>query len=236
MIQISDAAKLRKDSNPACNQSTLSHRNQLGYIPVAFVPARATIQRVGSTRKPVIVRKLTRDWCAGYATANPTEELDALELLDISGKLVQIAWEQVKWVCYVRELNPGDSVVPISGPRAPADDTGNYSSNPERLLRRRFSGRPRGVGIWLRIILRDGDELEGLAANDRSLVNGAGLLLTPPDTRSNTQRVFVPRSSIRELTVLGVINPSQPRSQAHSAKPVLQPELFERESNDQPPI
>ncbi|WP_263354508.1 DUF6982 domain-containing protein [Acidicapsa acidisoli] len=186
-------------------------------------------------RKPVIVRKLTRDWCAGYATPNPAEELDALELLDISGKLMQIAWEQVKWVCYVRELNPGDSIVPISGPRVLAGDTGNYAANPERLLRRRFSGRPRGAGLWLRITLRDGDDLEGLAANDRSLVDGAGLLLTPPDTRSNTQRVFVPRSSIRELIVLGVINPSHTRSQTHSEKPSLQPGLFEREHNDQPP-
>jgi hypothetical protein len=39
--------------------------------------------------------------------------------------------------------------------------------------------------------LTDGDELEGLAANDRSLVDGAGLLLTPPDMRSNTQRIYI---------------------------------------------
>ncbi len=189
---------------------------------------------MGATRKPVIVRKLTRDWCAGYASASPAEELDALELLDTSGKLVRITWEQVKWVCYVRELNPGDGPVPISGPRVPASDTGNYAINPERLLRRRFSSRPRAAGLWLRITLRDGDELEGLASNDRSLVDGAGLLLTPPDTRSNTQRVFVPRSSIRELTVLGVITPSHIRSGTRDEKPGLQPELFEREQNEQP--
>jgi len=40
--------------------------------------------------------------------------------------------------------------------------------------------------------LNDGEELEGLAANDRSLLEGSGLLLTPPDTRSNTQRIYVP--------------------------------------------
>jgi len=231
-VQISDAAKLRKDSNPACNQSTLSHRNQLGYSLTAFVPVRATIQPVGATRKPVIVRKLTRDWCAGYATANPAEGLDALELLDTSGKLVLIAWEQVKWVCYVRELNPGDNSAIISGSRLSVSDPSNGTINPERLLRRRFSGRPRAAGLWLRLSLRDGDELEGLVSNDRSLVAGAGLLLTPPDTRSNTQRVFVPRSSIRELTVLAVINPSRARGD----KPSLQPELFEREQTDQPPV
>jgi len=45
---------------------------------------------------------------------------------------------------------------------------------PERLVRKRFSLRPRTAGLWLRLTLGDGDELEGLAANDRSLVDGAG--------------------------------------------------------------
>jgi hypothetical protein len=79
--------------------------------------------------------------------------------------------------------------------------------------------------VWLRLTLSDGEELEGVASNDRSLVDGAGLLLTPPDTRSNTQRVFVPRTSIRELTILGVIHPSTVRGDRAG----LQPELFAKE-------
>ncbi len=108
-----------------------------------------------------------------------------LEILDLSGKVVRVAWEQVKWVCYVRDLPAGS-----------ADQ-----ANPERLLRKRFSLRPRTAGLWLRLTLTDGDELEGLAANDRTLVEGAGLLLTPPDTRSNTQRIYVPRQAIQALEV-----------------------------------
>jgi len=153
----------------------------------------------------VIVRKLTRDWLAGYASANPSGETAELEILDSQGKLLRVAWEQVKWVCYVRELSIGDG-----------------SENPERLLRRRFSSRPRMTGLWLHMILGDGEELEGVAANDRSLVDGAGLLLTPPDTRSNTQRVFVPRGSIRELTVLAVIGPKS----AAKSEDQVQPDLF----------
>jgi hypothetical protein len=34
-------------------------------------------------------------------------------------------------------------------------------------------------GLWLRMTLTDGEELEGLAANDRSLIDGAGLLAHP---------------------------------------------------------
>ena len=114
----------------------------------------------------------------------------------------------------MRELLTGESTGKLSV---------NDAVNPERLLRRRFTGRPRAAGLWLRIRLTDGDEFEGVAANDRTLVDGSGLLLTPPDTRSNTQRVFIPRTSIGELTVIAVINPSI------SGRPVTvqQPELFE---------
>ena len=169
-------------------------------------------------RKPVIVRKLTRDWCAGYAAANPAGESEELELILSSGKLIRIAWDQIKWVCYVRELTGGES-------------GGNDTVNPERLLRHRFTSRPRIDGLWLRLTLTDSDEIEGVAANDRSLVDGSGLLLTPPDTRSNTQRVFVPRSSIRELTVLGVISPISPARSQHS-KTGPQPLLFDKELFD----
>lgn len=169
---------------------------------------------MGAARKPVIVRNLTRDWCAGYAASNLASEISGLELLDSSGKLRRIAWDEVKWVCYVREF-------PVEGSAFANDGT-----HPERLLRRKFSTRPRVAGLWLYLRLADGDELEGVAANDRSLIDGSGLLLAPPDTRSNTQRVFVPRGSIRELTVLGVISPvAKTRKEAGP-----QPELFGNET------
>src|ERR1700761_7688266 len=125
---------------------------------------------MASARKPVIVRKFSRDWSAGYAGTGFGRDTAELEILDLTGKVVRMSWDQVKWVCYVREL-----------PSASADQV-----NPERLLRKRFSIRPRTAGLWLRLRLTDGDELEGLAANDLTLVEGAGLLLIPPDTRSNT--------------------------------------------------
>ena len=170
---------------------------------------------MSAARKPVIVRKLTRDWSAGYADSNPSGESTELELLDSSGKLVKISWSQVKWVCYVREL-------------AASDGSAGNAAQPERLMRRRFTSRPRSAGLWLRLLLTDGDELEGIAANDRSLVAGPGLLLTPPDTRSNTQRVFVPHSAIRELTVLGVLHAAaSPRQRAGAQPQLFGPQLFE---------
>ena len=95
--------------------------------------------------------------------------------------------------------------------------------NPERLLHKRFSVRPRAAGLWLRLTLSDGDELEGLAANDRTLIEGAGLMLTPPDTRSNTQRVFIPRRSIQTLEVVSLIGSSSTRRRPATPP---EPDLF----------
>jgi hypothetical protein len=162
---------------------------------------------MASPRKRVIVRKFSRDWVAGYADALFARNVPALEVLEIGGKVVTIGWEAVKWVCYVRDFPSGDP------------------GNPERLLQKKFAVRPRTAGLWLRIALTDGDELEGLAANDRSLIEGAGLLLTPPDTRSNTQRIFVPRAAIQTLEVVGLIGAARAKRPA-TVSSMAQPELF----------
>jgi len=169
---------------------------------------------MASGRKPVIVRKFSRDWCAGYARPNFGQDEPDLEILDLGGKVLQMPWEAVKWVCYVRDFNMSSV----------------DQSNPERLIQKRFAVRPRAAGLWLRMILTDGDELEGLAANDRSLVDGAGLLLTPPDMRSNTQRIYVPRLAIQTLEVVGLIGAPSKRRPAAGPKPEEQPELFPGET------
>jgi len=74
--------------------------------------------------------------------------------------------------------------------------------------------------------LTDGEELEGLAANDRSLIEGAGLLLTPPDTRSNTQRIYVPRQAIQTLEVVSLIGAAARRRTGAAGQVTDQPELF----------
>jgi hypothetical protein len=161
---------------------------------------------MASQRKPVIVRRFSRDWLAGYAPSVFPTESPELEILDTAGKIMRFAWSSIKWVCYVRDLAV-----------TPADQ-----ANPERLLHKRFTIRPRTAGLWLRMTLQDGEELEGLAPNDRSLIDGAGLLLTPPDQRSNTQRIFVPRSAIQTLEVVSLIGAAKRR-----AAETPQAELFE---------
>ena len=165
---------------------------------------------MASARKPVIVRKFTRDWCAGYAGAGFGQDAAELEILDLTGKVLRMGWEQVKWVCYVRDFPAGEQ------------------ANPERLLHKRFAIRPRSPGLWLRMTLTDGELLEGLAANDRSLVEGAGLLVTPPDTRSNTQRIYLPRQAIQSLEVVSLIGAGGHR---RTGVAIQQPELFPGEAD-----
>jgi hypothetical protein len=169
---------------------------------------------MASARKPVIVRKFSRDWSAGYAGPGFGKDTAELEILDLTGKVLRIGWDQVKWVCYVRDLTSAS----------------NDPANPERLLRRRFSIRPRTAGLWLRLRLTDGDELEGLAANDLTLIDGAGLLLVPPDTRSNTQRIYIPRQAIQTLEVLSLIGMPARRRIAAQPPDSDQPDLFPGES------
>jgi hypothetical protein len=192
------------DLNPV-TALPLLHRSTRRLHHICNIP-RATINAMASARKPVIVRKFSRDWSAGYADTTQTSSSTECEILDVTGKVLRIPWSDVKWVCYVRDLPQGEA------------------SNPERLIQKRFATRPRTAGLWLRMSLIDGEELEGLAANDRSLVDGSGLLITPPDTRSNTQRVYVPRSAIQTLEVVSLIGAGGRKQISATAQ--RQPELF----------
>jgi hypothetical protein len=141
-----------------------------------------------------------------------------LELLDLDGHVVPIPLREVRMVSFVRDFNPADRV------------------NPERLLRKTFLARPRAEGLQLRITFHDGDILEGLATNDLSLldsaVDDAGIQVAPPDTRSNTQRIYIPRTSIAELVVVATIGQARTKP-APAAKPTqtVQEDLF----SDLPP-
>jgi hypothetical protein len=144
------------------------------------------------SRKKAIVRKLTRDWVAGYLSydgSSPAGFLreGVLEILELDGKVISLEIRNIKWVCFVRDFNSGEA------------------SNPERLVRKTFAGRPRTEGLFVRARLSDGDLIEGIASNDLSLISAEGIFLTPPDIRSNTQRLWIPASSLAELEVVSVI-------------------------------
>jgi hypothetical protein len=166
-----------------------------------------------NTRKKVIVRRFSGDTLPGYLPHDSFVRNNTIDLLDLSGRVLALPLNDIKTISYVRDFNLSDT------------------QNPERLTRRAFLARPRAEGLWLRITFRTTDQLEGLAPTDQSLLDGlvqdAGLFLSPPDTRSNTQRIYVPRIAITELVLLAVItNPSRRPAAERPSKESLQDELF----------
>jgi len=155
-----------------------------------------------STHKKVVVRKLDRDTVNGYVAA--TFIVDGkLELLNTAGNVVAIDLKDVKGVYFVREF--GDS---------------------ESLSRKTFTTRPRTEGLWVRLRFRDSEILEGMMPNDLTQITPEGYLINPPDTRSNTQRIFVPRSALASLSVLGVIGASGARRRKPPAEDQRQVPMF----------
>jgi len=51
----------------------------------------------------------------------------------------------------------------------------------------------------------DGETLEGVVPNDLLSLLDNGLQITSPDLNSSTDRIFVPRAALTEVTVLGVV-------------------------------
>src|SRR6266571_8128494 len=101
---------------------------------------------MSSGHKKVIVRKRNRDWLSGYLPPTGFVDQGKVSLLDLHGKVVTLELREIKWICFVRDFQTAEM------------------SDPERLLRRTFAGRPRAEGLWLRLeILDDDSPLEGVA-------------------------------------------------------------------------
>jgi hypothetical protein len=155
-----------------------------------------------STHKKVVVRKTDRDSINGYvAPANFVHE-GKLELLNTAGNVVAIDLRDIKGVYFVREFGDSDA-----------------------FSRKTFTSRPRTEGLWVRLKFKDNEVLEGMMPNDLSLSTAEGFLINPPDLRSNTQRIFVPRSALESLTVLAVIGATR-RQRKNLAADQRQVQLF----------
>ncbi len=147
-------------------------------------------QIMPSTHKKVIVRKMDRDSVSGYVSPAQFVHEGKLELLNTAGTVITMDLREIKGVYFVREF--GDS---------------------ESLTRKTFTSRPRSEGLWVRLRFKDSEILEGLMPADLTQTTPEGFLVNPPDQRSNTQRIFVPRTALESLTVLAVIGAT--RRQRH---------------------
>jgi len=131
----------------------------------------------------------------------------SLELLTREGEHQAISLEDVKAVYFVKEFT-----------EAP---------EPER---KTFLSRPKLDGLWVRLRFRDDGELEGVVPNDLVDLLDAGVRLTPPDLHGNCLRIFIPRTALTEMKVLGVVGvarrPQRPKVAASDRASDAQAKLF----------
>lgn len=127
-----------------------------------------------------------------------------LEMLNTAGQVVGIDLKDIRCVYFVREFGETDL-----------------------LARKTFTTRPRTAGLWVRLRFKDNEMLEGTMPADLTQSPAEGFLITPPDLRSNTQRIFVPRTALAAVAVLAVVG-AQKRKR-RGVPDEIQEKLFEEQ-------
>lgn len=135
-----------------------------------------------STRKRVVIRKLDKGLVKGFMDPNGYLAAE-VEVLDREGRLIQVPLAEIKGIFFVRD----------------------FEGNPDRAERKIFRSRPRLAGLWVRMTFKDTEVLEAILPNSLLEIDPVGYLVTPPDVYSNNLRIFIPRTALTEMEVLGVI-------------------------------
>jgi len=136
-----------------------------------------------STYKKVVVRRLDDSLIKGFVDLASYLRPSGVEMLDREGRAVRVPLEDIKGVFFVRE----------------------FEGNPQRSERKLFQSRPRLAGLWVQMTFKDNEVLEGLLPNNLAELNPLGFLITPADLYSNNLKIFVPRTALSKIDVLGVI-------------------------------
>ena len=134
----------------------------------------------------------------GYVNPQTFLKSEGVEVLTVGGQVLLLPYKEIKGVFFVRD----------------------FEGNPDHLERKVFTSRPKLDGLWLRMKFKDNEVLDGILPNNLLLVTERGFTVVPPDPYANSQRIYVPKSSLAELRVLGVIgNPLKPKKRAAAVTP-----------------
>jgi len=136
-----------------------------------------------STNKKVVVERYEREALRGFVNPQTWLSEDGIELLSAEGSVRKIPYSEIKVVSFVKDLE----------------------ATPASTDRRMFTTRPKTEGLWVRMLFRDGDHLDGILANELLQIDPHGFSVVPPDSSANARRVYVPRAALSTLKVLGVI-------------------------------
>ncbi len=134
----------------------------------------------------------------GYLNPAKLGDLATVDLLTPEGEHRNITVKDVRSIYFVRDF------------------VENFE--PERKV---FLSRPKLEGLWVRLKFRDNDSIEGVVPNDLLSLLDRGVQITPPDLHGVTLRIFIPRTALSEMTVLGVVGIARKKSVA-----AAQPSLF----------
>jgi hypothetical protein len=136
-----------------------------------------------STNKKIVIRRFDREPVSGFV--NPQNYLQAggVEVLTLTGAALLIPYAEIKVLYFVKDFD------------------GEEPSAESRV----FLTRPKASGVWLRMRFRDGEVMDGLMANNLLQLEPQGFTVVPPNSGSNSQRMFVPRAALVEVQVAGVV-------------------------------
>lgn len=156
-----------------------------------------------STHKKVVLVLADKKPLRGYLNPSRLGQLDPIDVLTPDGEHMEIPLLKIRSIYFVRDFS--------------------VDFEPER---KAFLSRPKLDGLWVRLRFNDGDTLEGVIPNDLLSLLDNGLQITPPDLNSATDRIFVPRAALAEVTVLGVVGIARRKPAAAAAVAAAQPRLF----------
>ncbi len=155
-----------------------------------------------SSHKKVAVVLKDRSSLMGYMNPAQLASKESLDLLTPSGDHQVIEMKQVRGVYFLREFT--------------------MDFEPER---KAFLSRPKLDGLWVKLTFPDEECIEGVVPNDLLSLLDHGVQITPPDLNGNTLRIFIPRTALAGMTVLGVVGIAR-RKPAAAATATTQPKLF----------
>jgi hypothetical protein len=154
-----------------------------------------------STHKKVVVVLSDKKPLRGYLNPSRLGQSDPIDLLTPDGEHEQLPLSKIRSIYFVRDFD--------------------NDFEPER---KAFLSRPKLDGLWVRLRYTDNETLEGVVPNDLLSLLDNGLQITPPDLNSTTDRIFIPRNALAEVTVLGVVGVA--RRKPAAAVTAAQPRLF----------
>jgi hypothetical protein len=136
-----------------------------------------------STTKKVLIRRFEREPLVGFINPQVYLRADGIEVLTTGGAVSLVPYEEVKSVCFVKDFDAAE----------------------QESERKVFNTRPKTDGLWVRMTFRDDEVMEGILANNLLQLDPYGFTVVPPDPYSNNQRIFLPKTALKELQVLGVV-------------------------------